>query len=172
MSSPGPFRQSLWVLLLPFNVVVVVPAAILLFGGGSDTRWPLGYPLLIVPQLLGLLLGTLGVWLLFRTVHLFGTLGEGTLAPWDPTRKLVVAGPYRYVRNPMISGVAMTLLGVAVAAGSVLVLAWFSLFVLLNHVYFVLVEEPGLVRRFGDEYVEYRQRVPRWLPRAGTRKSR
>jgi protein-S-isoprenylcysteine O-methyltransferase Ste14 len=65
----------------------------------------------------------------------------------------------------MISGVAITLLGVAVVTGSVLILAWMALFVGINHAYFLLVEEPGLVRRFGAPYEQYRRQVPRWIPR-------
>lgn len=165
MKEAGPLRQLLSVLLLPFNVIVVVPAIMLWSWRGGDTRWPFDYPLLAAPHALGLLLALLGLALLGATVRLFGTVGKGTLAPWDPTRELVVVGPYRHVRNPMISGVAITLLGVAVATGSALVLAWMALFVGINHAYFLLVEEPGLVRRFGAPYEQYRRQVPRWIPR-------
>lgn len=164
-SQPGIVRQLLSVLLLPFNAIVVVPALMLRSWSEVDTRWPFDYPLLALPQVPGALLAIAGLVLVARTVRLFATVGEGTLAPWDPTHKLVVAGPYRRVRNPMISGVAMTLLGVATTTGSTYVAAWFAFFVALNHVYFLLVEEPGLVRRFGESYEEYRRQVPRWIPR-------
>ncbi len=65
----------------------------------------------------------------------------------------------------MISGGAITLLGDVVATGSVLVLGWLTFFVALNHVYFQVSEEPGLVKRFGEDYEEYARRVPRWIPR-------
>lgn len=165
MTRAGPFRQLLAVLLLPVNAVVVVPGIILWSRASSDTRWPFGYPLLMAPQVAGVLLSLLGLSLIVRTVSLFGSVGEGTLAPWDPTRKLVVVGPYRRVRNPMISGVAMTLTGIATASGSLLVAGWLAAFVALNHAYFLLVEEPGLGRRFGEPYEAYRRRVPRWIPR-------
>jgi protein-S-isoprenylcysteine O-methyltransferase Ste14 len=96
---------------------------------------------------------------------LFARVGEGTLAPWDPTRKLVVRGPYRHVRNPMITGVLAILLGEAALFGSWPLLVWAFGFFALNAIYMPLVEEPGLVRRFGDDYVRYRRNVPRWLPR-------
>ena len=99
------------------------------------------------------------------TVALFAGVGQGTLAPWDPTTRLVVRGPYRHVRNPMISGVLAVLLGEAALFGSLAVLAWWAFVFALNAVYFVLVEEPGLRERFGAEYEAYAARVPRWLPR-------
>jgi protein-S-isoprenylcysteine O-methyltransferase Ste14 len=80
-------------------------------------------------------------------------------------RKLVVEGPYRHVRNPMITGVMSILLGEAVGLGSPPLLIWFALFFTVNAVYMPLVEEPGLARRFGDDYAVYKRNVPRWLPR-------
>jgi protein-S-isoprenylcysteine O-methyltransferase Ste14 len=105
------------------------------------------------------------VALWYATVRLFAREGEGTLAPWDPTRKLVAHGPYRHVRNPMITGVLLVLLGEAALLGSLGVLAWAAFFFTINAIWFPLVEEPGLVRRFGADYEEYRRNVPRWVPR-------
>lgn len=98
-------------------------------------------------------------------MSLFARVGRGTLAPWDPTRHLVAAGPYRCVRNPMISGVALMLLGEAAFWGSRAVGLWAASFLAINHLYFVLSEEPGLERRFGQEYRTYKAEVPRWIPR-------
>ena len=106
-----------------------------------------------------------GLMLMYRTISLFATEGEGTLAPWDPTRKLVVRGPYRFVRNPMIVGVLTVILGEAAVFGSPALATWGLIFFALNAVWFPLIEEPGLVQRFGPDYEEYRRHVPRWLPR-------
>ena len=65
----------------------------------------------------------------------------------------------------MITGVVSILLGVAVLLGSRPLLIWALGFFAVNAVFIPLIEEPGLVRRFGDEYVRYRESVPRWLPR-------
>src|SRR5437667_27366 len=83
----------------------------------------LGGPGAALTVILGGTLVAAGLVLLSRTIALLGRLGEGTLAPWDPTTKLVIAGPYRHVRNPMIVGVAMILLGEAAIFGSVGLLA-------------------------------------------------
>jgi protein-S-isoprenylcysteine O-methyltransferase Ste14 len=142
--------------LLPGVVAVVVPALIV-WRTGTSFRWFLAVP--------GALLIGLGLLLVVCTVALFVTDGRGTLAPWDPTARLVVRGPYRYVRNPMISGVLFILLGEAALLGSVSLLIWFAAVFAVNAVYLPLLEEPGLSRRFGDDYERYRAHVPRWLPR-------
>jgi len=96
---------------------------------------------------------------------LFARIGRGTLAPWDPTRRLVVVGPYRHSRNPMITAVGTMLAGEAMFFHSIRIGAWLLLFAAINQTYFLLLEEPGLAARFGEEYERYRRAVPRWLPR-------
>jgi len=106
----------------------------------------------------------IGLLLFIRCVDLFVRVGKGTLAPWDPTRNLVLAGPYRYVRNPMIGAVALMLLGQTLLWGSLIIGLWMIVFVGINHLYFIYMEEPGLEKRFGDNYRSYKARVPRWIP--------
>jgi protein-S-isoprenylcysteine O-methyltransferase Ste14 len=150
--------------LLPGVGIVVVPGLILALtganlGSGLDGAW------LVSPIAGGALLIVAGLVLMLRTITLFAREGQGTLAPWDPTRKLVVRGPYRYVRNPMIVGVLAVILGEAAVLGSARILVWGVAFFAVNAVWFPLVEEPGLRRRFGEEYEIYRRNVPRWVPR-------
>ncbi len=157
-------RQIRAIALLPGVVVVLVPA-VLLGAFGADVGWDLGGAAAVLSVLLGvaLIVGGFGLWL--WTVRLFARLGGGTLAPWDPPRTLVVEGPYRHVRNPMIAAVLMVLAGEAALFGSLPLLIWFGLFFLANYVGFQVYEEPGLERRFGEEYLVYKRNVPRWLPR-------
>src|SRR4051812_27067897 len=133
----------------------MVPALIL-WGGEPRVGWG---------ALPGALLIGVGLLLVVRTVALFARVGRGTLAPWDPTSRIVVRGPYRHVRNPMISGVMLILLGEAALFGSLPLLIWAAAFFAVNVAYMPFVEEPGLRRRFGHEYDRYRANVPRWLPR-------
>jgi protein-S-isoprenylcysteine O-methyltransferase Ste14 len=158
-------RHVLSILILPTTVVVLVPWWILRSLGEHDTRWRSGTALLWLGLTMGVVVFAAGFALFAWCVSLFARVGRGTLAPWDPTQRLVAVGPYRYVRNPMITGVAMMLGGEALLLGSWLIAGWCVVFVLVNHGYFVLFEEPGLVRRFGASYDEYRRAVPRWLPR-------
>jgi protein-S-isoprenylcysteine O-methyltransferase Ste14 len=105
-------RHLLSVLLLPFVVAVVVPYALIDGTAGhlelnTDSAWT------VLRMVAGAALLLAGLVLFVWSLALFATIGRGTLAPWDPTRNLVAVGPYRYVRNPMISGVGLILLGEA-----------------------------------------------------------
>jgi protein-S-isoprenylcysteine O-methyltransferase Ste14 len=97
-------------------------------------------------------------------VFLFDRVGEGTLAIGSPI-KLVLRGPYRHVRNPMMTGVFCIQLGTAVATASPWLLGWFALFCTIVAIAIPVFEEPHLRRRFGAEYEAYRRHVPRWIPR-------
>jgi protein-S-isoprenylcysteine O-methyltransferase Ste14 len=158
-------RHLLAILLLPFVVVAVLPFWLLTAFAGADTRWATGSLLVWLARPAGILLFGAGLALFGWCMILFARVGKGTLAPWDPTRNLVAAGPYRYVRNPMIAGVGSMLVGEALFWGSALLGAWAGFFLLLNHVYFIFSEEPGLEQRFGEEYRAYKEHVPRWIPR-------
>jgi protein-S-isoprenylcysteine O-methyltransferase Ste14 len=162
-------RHLLAILLLPFMVVVVVPYWLLTATsfpvGDIATRWGDDLPQEWPARLLGVILFTGGLGLFCWCVTLFAKVGRGTLAPWDPTKALIAAGPYRHVRNPMISGVGTMLFGQALVWGSWAIAFWAALVLLINHVYFVLIEEPGLEQRFGASYINYKARVPRWIPR-------
>jgi protein-S-isoprenylcysteine O-methyltransferase Ste14 len=92
-------------------------------------------------------------------------MGQGTLAPWEPTQKLIIEGPYRYCRNPMISGVFFMITGEGLMLFSSTILAWAVGFFIINTVYFIFVEERSMMQRFGSDYLKYKKNVPRWLPR-------
>jgi protein-S-isoprenylcysteine O-methyltransferase Ste14 len=159
------WREVRAVLLLPCTVTIAIPALILWWTGEVNIGWSLDGAAAALPPLLGVALLAVGLVLVAWTIWLFSKVGEGTLAPRDPTAKLVVRGPYRHVRNPMISGVAFVLAGEATLLGSKALALWFAAVVLVNAIYIPLVEEPGLRRRFGAEFDAYAASVPRWLPR-------
>ena len=160
---PGVARHLASIFVLPFMALVVIPTTIRFFGAAYDTSWPAaGHT---VSMASASVVGAIGFALFASSIWLFATVGRGTLAPWDPTERLVVRGPYRYVRNPMLSGVLLMLAATSIAFGSALLAGWTLFFFALNTVYFIRSEEPGLRRRFGDSYEVYCRNVPRWLPR-------
>ena len=157
-------RHLLAILILPVVVTGVVPRWLLAAYRAGDTRWAAA-PAAWAGGSLGALLVVAGLALVGWCVTLFARVGRGTLAPWDPTRRLVAVGPYRHVRNPMISGVLAILLGEALVLGSRVLGAWALAFLAFNQVHFLVFEEPGLEHRFGASYREYKDRTPRWIPR-------
>ncbi|AHG88283.1 phospholipid methyltransferase [Gemmatirosa kalamazoonensis] len=157
-------RHLLSIVLLPVMMAGLVPQWLLRANREVDTRWPPG-ALGVGGRVLGALLLVAGFALFAWCVTLFARVGKGTLAPWDPTTRLVAVGPYRYVRNPMITSVCTMLAGQALLVGSRVLGLWFATFLVLNHLFFLAIEEPGLEERFGEPYREYRRRVPRWIPR-------
>lgn len=125
-------------------------------------RWPIPGPLswLISIPIIGAGLA-ITAW---SVIHFLRV--KGTPVPFNPPRTLVDSGPYRYVRNPMISGVFLLLFGTGFAVGSLsLVLVFVPLYILVHLWELKNIEEPELVRRLGDDYLEYRRRTPMFFPR-------
>jgi protein-S-isoprenylcysteine O-methyltransferase Ste14 len=162
-----PFKHFFAIFMLPGVVTLAIPLAIL--QGAHPLRRAeivlISTLLDFLRLLLGLSLILFGLFLMVKTISLFATIGQGTLAPWAPPQKLVLKGIYCHVRNPMISGVLAILLGEAAMAGSLPLFLWFLGFGLANLIYIPFIEEPALEGRFGQDYRLYRANVPRWLPR-------
>ena len=161
---PGPLRQLRAIGPLPAMTTIVVPLVICVIWG-TNVGWDLPAPVAAATVGVGAALLICGLRLMRQTISLFSRVGEGTLAPWDPTRKLVIEGPYRRVRNPMITGVFTVLSGETLILGAPQMAAWTAIFGALNAIFIPLAEEPDLVKRFGKDYVTYRSNVPRWIPR-------
>lgn len=113
----------------------------------------------------GLWLGGMGAILALICASTFVHHGKGTPAPFDPPRKFVASGPYRYVRNPMYIGALMVLLGFGMIERSLAIMLLAVVAAGLFHGFIVLVEEPGLEKRFGESYLKYKGSVHRWVPR-------
>jgi protein-S-isoprenylcysteine O-methyltransferase Ste14 len=138
------------IIILPFTVTLIVPHWI--YNKKQDD-----IPEDIFFKVSGVSLIILGVSMLGYTIFLFGKIGKGTLAPWTEKESLVVAGPYRYCRNPMISGVLFILSGEALLFHSTNILIWAGTFFVFNTLYFIIIEEPYLAEKFGAEYREYKK---------------
>ena len=152
------------IIALPGTVVVFIPAIILAVAANTSFSHEFTTPdrllfwLALIPACAGLGLG-------FWTSRLFLKFGDGTPAPWDPPQKLVIRGPYRHVRNPMITGVLLMLLAESMLFQSWPLAVWTVFLFVGNAIYFPLFEEKGLEKRFGEAYRAYKANVPRWVPR-------
>jgi protein-S-isoprenylcysteine O-methyltransferase Ste14 len=120
-------------------------------------------------QVAGMIMVTTGTVTALWCVFTFVFIGKGTPAPFDPPTRLVIRGPYRFVRNPMYIGAGMTLAGAALYYQSLSILIYTGVFFLITHLFVVLYEEPTLRRTFGAEYEAYCSRVKRWIPKRSTK---
>jgi protein-S-isoprenylcysteine O-methyltransferase Ste14 len=90
--------------------------------------------------------------------------GVGTPAPPAPTEQLVIRGLYRCVRNPMYLAVLAGILGQALIPGRPVLVAYAAVVAVVVASFVRWYEEPALTRRYGAQYLDYRARVPGWLP--------
>src|SRR5687767_8314249 len=165
----GLLRHLVAVAVLPFVMAVVIPVWLSRRyprSSGDATTVSEFWPIVAVfAMVAGWCLLLIGLFLFVHSLRRFATDGKGTLAPWDPPRHLVVRGPYRFVRNPMISGVCLIILAESLCLRSWVLAQWAAIFLLINMIYIPLTEEPVLEQRFGDAYRTYKRNVPRFLPR-------
>jgi protein-S-isoprenylcysteine O-methyltransferase Ste14 len=151
-------KSFLFILIVPGTVAVLIPWALVgYFGPGVLQFGPLS--LLAIP------LWALGAAGLFWSALDFAQKGEGTPAPIDAPKKLVVSGLYRYVRNPMYVSVLTILLGQFLWFSSRWVFAYSLFMFTAFHLFITNYEEPNLKRLFGAQFERYARAVPRWLPR-------
>src|SRR5882757_232942 len=128
-----------------------------------DSTFGFAFPEWTCP--LGIALLTVGGVLALACITTFVIRGEGTPAPFDPPRKFVAAGPYRFVRNPMYIGGFLVLCGFGFYERSPAILFFALLWLLLAHLFVIFYEEPHLRATFGTSYDNYCRSVRRWLPR-------
>jgi protein-S-isoprenylcysteine O-methyltransferase Ste14 len=140
-------------------LLVLLPSRILEWAGVARPS-PIGWV-----QVIGAAITLFGAALALWCVWTFAVTGRGTPAPFDPPRKLVVSGPYAYVRNPMYLGADLALAGAATFYETVALWLFLLGFLAVTHVFVILYEEPTLKGLFGESYGEYAARVDRWNPR-------
>ena len=145
--------------IAPATVAGVVPWLL--------TRWEVADPVPGGPpaQIAGAVLIGAGAAVIANSFVRFAADGIGTPAPFAPTRLLVVGGPYRYVRNPMYVSIASAVAGQGLLLGQPKLFLALAIGAVPVVTFVRLHEEPALARNFGAAYEEYRQNVPRWLPR-------
>jgi len=160
-------------LLTPIGVVIfglftaVFVFLAMLLDRALALRWPIP---ITVSELVSIPMIVIGVamtaWSVFHFVKV-----NGTPVPFNPPPVLVDSGPYRYARNPMLTGVFLLLFGIGFAIKSLsLVLVFTPLYVLANLWELKEIEEPELLRRLGEDYLAYRERTPMFIPRTRLRK--
>lgn len=158
-----PLSAHLRDFLVPVFMLIVLPLGINL----AEQHW-FGRPFVTSSSILlavGAVIGLGGLALLIISIRFIIIYANTTVMPWVPSESLVVRGPYRYLRNPMILGVVLVMVGEGLVLGSPGILAVALIFFIGNTVYFILSEEPKLEAQFGESYWEYMANVRRWWPR-------
>jgi len=150
-------KTLIFTILAPGTVTILLPRWVL---SSQTDRFNIG-----VFRFLGLVPIVIGVLIYLWCAWDFTFAGKGTPAPIDPPKELVARGLYRYVRNPMYVGMVSILIGETLLFQSFALLAYAGTVLLVFHLFVVLYEEPALTRKFGDSYRQFREAVPRWIPR-------
>jgi len=115
-------------------------------------------------QIIAYLLLTIGAGLTCWTGFQFRK-ARGTPVPVNPPQELIVNGPYKLIRNPMLTGVFLLMFGLGFLMHSLsLVLVFTPLYALAHAWELKQIEEPELAMRFGDEFLAYRKRTPMFFP--------
>lgn len=149
-------RSLVFLILIPGTVAGYIPWRIL------RTSKQLAIPAVSISSILAACLSLLGICVLLLCVWDFFHAGRGTLAPFDPPKRLVIRGLYRLTRNPMYNGVMALLLGEAWFFHSTTLFEYALIMFAIFHLVVVVYEESALEAQFGDSYRAYRAAVPRW----------
>ena len=143
--------------------LVLAPGAVVGLLPWLITGWRAG-PWGPAAAAVGVLLIAVGCGSLLYAFGQFAVEGLGTPAPLAPTEQLVVRGFYRYVRNPMYLAVLAAIAGQALLIGRPVLFGYGAAVSLAVGCFVHWYEEPALTRRYGDEYLGYRQQVRGWIP--------
>jgi len=141
----------------PVYILGAIIVMILLNTYAPIGRW-LEYPW----RYFGILIIVAGFVLILAGGNLFRKLGTPP-RPGLKANVLVTSGAFRYTRNPMYMGMIIMLIGLAILLGSISPMIVIPVIFLILHTQFVLREEKWMQGWFGDSYMEYKKKTPRWL---------
>lgn len=158
-------KQSTWLVALRTAMVALPFTAFWVGGLLYCRRFDGGIALPQGLAVAGLVIAVLGGLACLICVATFTVVGRGTPAPFDPPKVFVISGPYQYCRNPMLGGFCTMLVGLGLLFRSPAALVFAAFAVACGHLMVVLWEERHLRAKFGQSYIDYCARVPRWLPK-------
>lgn len=113
---------------------------------------------------IGLFLIILGLFFIFKGTRDLVEYGKGSPHPYFPTKKLVKEGIYKKLRHPIYLGWLLATLGAALFFESFAIFE--ALFIIVIFLFFyVKFEEKNLEKKFGKSFVDYKKKVPAWIPK-------
>ena len=112
----------------------------------------------------------IGATVALGTIYSF-IRARGSPVPLNPPKKLLTTGLYSQIRNPMLLGWIIMLFGLGILLNSIsLIFIFTPLFILVNILYLKTIEEKEMEKKFGEQYLKYKESVPMFIPRFGKRK--
>ncbi|MCP8313131.1 MAG: isoprenylcysteine carboxylmethyltransferase family protein [archaeon] len=160
--------QRLWTLFFGAIIFVLFLPLVLILGGYALDSW-LGFSKALPEPanfIAGLSFIVIGWPIALWSVYVQYRIGKGTPVPMVPTQKLVISGPYKYCRNPMALGGIIFYMGLAILFNTIsMLLILIPILFIPILVFFKLVEEKELERRFGQEYLKYKKKTPFLIPK-------
>lgn len=114
-------------------------------------RWAIGLPVII-----------LGLSIIIYCATLFKK-AQTDIKPWEPTSQIISSGIYRFSRNPIYFSFIIVGIGTAITINTLWVLIMMIPLVLLLNRNVIFKEESYLEKKFGQEYLNYKNRVRRWI---------
>ena len=159
-------KQLLISLSLPISLTLVIPIILLICIDNKLSTLLFNENFIFLT--LGAVLLVLGLTLFIDCNYLFFKIGKGTLMPHPDieTKEMVILGPYKYVRNPMIISVIIIQLSEALIFNSLSIIILTILFFVVNAIYLPLSEDKGMEKRFGAQFLHYKKDVRAWIPRS------
>lgn len=154
---------------IAFRSLIFASGFVLLWGwvalrvGSFDRQFRVALPGWTVMP--GIIVMVVGGILALTCVGIFVVRGRGTPAVFDAPRAFVASGPYQYVRNPMYIGGWILLTGFGLYQRSTAILLFGLVWLLVVHLFVIFYEEPTLREKFGANYADYCNAVPRWIPK-------
>ncbi len=131
-------------------------------GLGLDRLWPLAFLPEAVQYPMGGALIVLGLFVAVASVWRFKAAGTGFRTS-EPATTILTDGPYRYSRNPIYLGLTAIYVGIGILADAPWVLVLLVPVLVVMHVGVIAREERYLERKFGEEYLDYKAGVRRWI---------
>ena len=148
-------------LVAPFGVLYVFPRFFLQL----EHSLGIDLPRFIALEYIGITLMYMSAILAISCALIMRFSGKGSFSPFAKPVTLVRKGPYALIRHPMMWAGKFVLIGLTLIYSSPLLALWLVIWSRFAVVYIDRYEEPYLISRFGNAYLEYRQATPRWWPR-------
>lgn len=136
--------------IIPINIESRLTLPVII---NSPLNYIIGVPLILIGA----------IFMLWSSWYFF--IGKRTPVPVNPPLRLITKGPYAYTRNPMHTGLFILMFGLGIYYNSILsILIFTPLYIVLDVWLIIKIEEPELEKRLGNDYMDYKKRVNRFIP--------